>query len=153
MKRWRGILTALAGVTGLALAAAAAVPEDSGDGPVTMTEVGKNSYTFTIKGKSVDKLYPGGTRYIKLTLINPYGYALKVTELKGTVDKSSRKKCKPDKNNVKVWAYTDTLPITVPKYSSKTVHSLPVAMPLGASAECADTTFTIGLTGSAKKVG
>ncbi len=152
MRRRRAPLIALGALVSLSMLAIVA-PRLKPDDAVVLTAAGNNSFTFGISGKSVERLHPGATRYIQLTLANPYSHALKVTELKGVVEGSSRQACTPSARNIRIWAYSDELPVTVPRHSKKTVHSIPVMMPRSASPECAQTTFTIRLTGTAKKVG
>jgi hypothetical protein len=153
---WHRSVAAAAAAVGLLIAATADNGQDPADDTIALVgnrgqATGYGPLPFTLKGKSVDKLYPGATRNIALVLTNPYSYPLKVTALNGDVVSSSRKRCKPVSANIRVRSFTGRLPVVVPPFSKASVNSIPVSMPSGASADCADTTFTLRLSGTATR--
>jgi hypothetical protein len=107
---------------------------------------------FTVEGTSVRGLHPGAVKAIKLKIINPYGFALRVHHLGGEVTGTSRRECVANSTNLQVRQYSGRLPFTVPARSRAVLTgSLPITMPRQASPKCADTRFTIALSGTGTK--
>jgi hypothetical protein len=86
-----------------------------------------------------------------MTVTNPYVFPIKITSLQGEVTSSSRSRCRPTRDNVRIGAYNGALPFSVPRLSKSQIDAIPVSMPPGASPECARTTFTIRLVGTATR--
>lgn len=106
---------------------------------------------LSITAKPIRRLYPGTSRRTSLTVTNPYHFPVQITNLQGEVVGTSRRACKPTSSNVVVGRYTGRLPLTVPRFGARSIDSLRVSMPLDASPECAHTTFTIRLVGTATR--
>jgi hypothetical protein len=106
---------------------------------------------FSITAKPIRRLYPGASRQTSLTVTNPYHFPLLITNLQGQVVGTSRRACKPIRSNVAIGRYAGRFPLTVPRFGARTIDSLHVSMPLDASPECAHTTFTIRLVGTATR--
>ncbi len=144
----------LVGAIGILLGGSLAFGQGSPSEAAEMRAVStgrSQSYSFAVNGQSINGLYPGQTRYLKLTLTNPFEFPLLVRELHGSVIGTSRRLCAPSPENLVVRDYSGRLPERVPPRSSKTISSLPVYMPRSATRDCASTAFTIHLTASAER--
>jgi hypothetical protein len=154
---WRTSLAASVSLVCLAYAAASATTGDADPEIVTIT-ASVNSrghdatpFTIAVAGKALGKMYPGLTRDMALTLKNPYGFALKVTSLRGEVTASSKRKCRPTPANLVAKPYVGSLPLVVPARGEKRAGVIPLSMPWGASQDCQQAKFTIRLVGTATK--
>jgi hypothetical protein len=109
--------------------------------------------TFTVLGTPVRGLYPGATKKVVLRVRNPYPFKLSIESLGGRVTGTSRRGCAPTSANLVVRPYEGTLPVTVKPRSEAVLNGgLPVGMPRGATVKCADTRFSIALTGRGRKI-
>jgi hypothetical protein len=106
--------------------------------------------TFTVKGESVNGMYPGITKLMNIRVQNPYGFDLQVTQLAGKVTNTSRRTC--GTTSLVADRFGGTLPIKLKAKQSKSIGSIPVRMPASVGNECAATTFTVLLYGTATKV-
>lgn len=145
-------------LTALLLAAASGTPSASAGETMTITGTrdkahGYNQQTFGIAmgGKAPKGLYPGVVREMKLTLRNPYDFALSVKSLEGKVVSTSKRKCKPSASNLVARDYSGKLPLVVPPRGKVDAKTIPLFMPPNASAACQGAVFTIELTGTATK--
>ena len=146
-KRWRLAV-------GFLLVSGLASPQSLPSEVTEMRAVADNraqGYTFVIDGQSVSGIYPGQTRYLKLTLANPFPFPLAVRELRGKVVRTSRTLCSPSEENLIVRAYAGRLPERIPPHSRKAISSLPVYMPRSATRDCASTVFIVHLTATAER--
>jgi hypothetical protein len=157
MSRRRKSIVAIA-VSGLAfsgIALGVAFPDDETIILVSSRNVAyagqAASYSFGISAQQIPRLYPGVMRMTTLSITNPYHFSMQVTQLQAEVVSSSRRACKPTRNNVIVGRYTGRLPLTVPRFGTRAIEAIPVSMPRNASPECARTTFTIRLVGAATR--
>jgi hypothetical protein len=147
---------AAAGLVGL-LGAFGPVQPQSADEPTLylVSFDGRHNYTqmqFAVEGSSVQGLYPGAVKEIKLKISNPYSFALRIHTLSGKVIATSRRGCAVSKANLRVKEYIGRLPVTVPARSRTVLTgALPITMPREATANCADTRFTILLYGTGMK--
>ena len=97
-------------------------------------------------------LHPGAVKAIKLKIVNPYGFALRVHHLGGEVTGTSRRQCAANGTNLRVREYTGRLPsYGAGRSRAVLTGSLPITMPRQASPKCADTRFTIVLSGTGTK--
>ncbi|MGX6602352.1 hypothetical protein ACWKSP_09495 [Micromonosporaceae bacterium Da 78-11] len=107
---------------------------------------------FTLDGRSVRGLYPGATKPMRLTVINPYGFRLRLQRLSGNVKASSQRGCSPTSTNLVVKDYSGRLPVTVEARGRITLSGeIPVFMPRSASQKCAGAHFTILISGLGSK--
>jgi hypothetical protein len=155
--RWRTTLAATASLVCLSYAAASAHSHGAPDGNtlVLASPVGQTQYNvrFTITGKSVQGLYPGANKKIELTISNPYGFDLVLQRVEGRLVATSRRRCSPDPSHLAVRKYVGKLPVTLRAHSRTTAGTLPVEMPKDAPVRCADTKFTIAISGTARRAG
>jgi len=118
---------------------------------VSQAETGPGN-TFSISAPNVAGLYPGATRRLKLTVTNPYGFAIKVTDLWGRLETTSKNKCVPSSSNLMVQGVDGvTLPLTVGPRSGRAAGAVPLYMPNTVVDACQRASFTISLHGKARK--
>jgi len=131
-----------------------ASPSGGTSGPeMVLTHGAYRHYGFTISGTSPRGLYPGAVKPIRLTLVNPSAFSLRVTAVRGRLTATSRPGCRPISSNLSIGGFTGRLPITMRPASRKSVGSVAVSMPNSVANACQGATFTILLTGDATKVG
>lgn len=108
---------------------------------------------FTIRAAPVDRLYPGATRYLRLTIANPYHFDVKITQLSTEVVRTSRTDCAPTPTNVVVRPYAGppSLPLVIPANRSRLVGSVPVSMPNTVTDGCQNAEFILKFHGTATK--
>ncbi|MFI7540959.1 hypothetical protein [Actinoplanes sp. NPDC049599] len=153
MSRLRTTAGAVAGLIGLLAAFGPARPQSAAEPTLFLMSHGRQlDARFTVTGTSVRGLYPGAVKQLQLTIANPYRFALQIRSLSGRVGATSRRGCAVSAANLQVQRYTGRLPVTVPA-RGRTVLSgtLPITMPRQATAKCADTRFTIILSGTGTK--
>ncbi|GAA0802935.1 hypothetical protein [Spirilliplanes yamanashiensis] len=155
MKRWHSLVAAAA-VVGVAVAGASGGPQEPDDDTIMVTTArgtttGYGPFAFTVAGSSIKGLYPGVVKDMTVTLTNPYDFDIAVQSMHGAVVASSNPRCKPGPATLTTRPFTGKLPLIVKAGARQRVGAVPVAMPKGASAKCQKTTFTIQLTGTAKK--
>ncbi len=157
MRRMRTAAAALAGLAGLLAAFGPARPQ-SAEEPTLFLVSGNDRHSypshvqFTVEGASVRGLYPGAVKEMKLRIANPYSFALQIRSLSGKVSATSRRGCSVSSANLRVQGYTGRLPVTVPARSRTVLDGwLPITMPRQATARCADTRFTVILSGTGTK--
>jgi hypothetical protein len=106
-----------------------------------------------VEGKAVNGMYPGATKQVKLTVVNPYDFHLRLQSLGGKIAKTSRRGCAPTAANLEVRGYSGTLPVDIrPRSRTALAGGIPVMMPRSATAECADVKFFLTLSGIGAKV-
>jgi hypothetical protein len=116
--------------------------------------VADNGNSFSITAPDVSGLYPGTARNLLLTVTNPFGFAISVTDLWGQLDRVSPRTCVPAPSNLMVQAHAGgALPLTVPPRSGRAAGWIPLYMPNTVAEACQRATFTISLHGTAKKAG
>jgi hypothetical protein len=107
---------------------------------------------FELHGKSVRGLYPGVTKRMDVTIVNPNNFDLRIGSVRGRVTATSHKRCVASAMNLRVGDYTGPLPVVIKSRKRLTLKgSIPVVMPSGAAQACAGVRFTISLVGTAAK--
>jgi hypothetical protein len=155
MRRLRTVAAAVIGLVGLLAAFSPTLPQGAGE-PTLLLVAGdghrRSEVRFTVAGTSVRGLYPGAVKQIRLRIVNPYGFALRIQSLSGKVTATSRRTCAATGANLQIRPYTGRLPLTVPaRARTEFDGALPVTMPSTATAGCASTRFTIVLLGTGTK--
>jgi hypothetical protein len=157
MGRPRTFVGVAATLAGVLAAATAAQSSGASDGTILAlaSHSGQTQYRvqFSVDGKSVKGLYPGAVKKIQLKISNPYGFDLVLQRVEGRLVSTSRRRCSPGPAHLVVRKYLGPLPVTLRAHSRLTIGTLPVAMPKDAPAKCAGTTFTIAISGTAKRTG
>jgi hypothetical protein len=159
MHRWKITVGTVGMLAAFTLAASAGVQDASASETMVITGArhdlrsydDRQPFGIAMGGKAPKGLYPGVVREMKLTLRNPYDFALNVKSLRGEIVASSRRKCKPVAANLVARGYAGKLPIVIPPRGKVDAKSIPLYMPPGASQACAGATFTIRLSGTATK--
>jgi hypothetical protein len=157
MRKWQSAMIALASAVGIGIVSGS-VPARLNTETIVLTsqsgKLGSSNYTsfpFTLTGKSVNGLYPGAVKKMRITVFNPYRFDLTLRSIRGDVAGASRRKCPADARSLSVHAYAGVLPVVVPAGSSRRIGELPISMPRNATPQCAGTTFGIQLSGTATK--
>ncbi|MEV4350382.1 hypothetical protein AB0J83_38490 [Actinoplanes sp. NPDC049596] len=105
--------------------------------------------TFELQGRGVRGLYPGAVKQMRVTVVNPSAYRLRLHRIDGRVVSSSRRGCPATSASLLVKAYNGRLPQAVePRSRTTLAGTVPVTMPSGATTKCAGAHFTIALTGA-----
>ncbi|XVV11941.1 hypothetical protein ACQP2X_45190 [Actinoplanes sp. CA-131856] len=108
---------------------------------------------FALTGESVTGLYPGVTRKIKVTVVNPYGHPIALRGLEGRLVGTARRDCPATAASLRVGGYTGRLPIILkPGRRTTLPGAIPVTMPRNAAPKCSNTRFAIALAGVAGRV-
>ena len=159
MHRWKIVVGAAGTLAALTLAASAGIPDASASETMMITGAHRETrgyddhrpFDIAMRGKAPKGLYPGVVRDMKLTLRNPYDFALSVKTLRGEVVATSKRRCKTGPANLVARGYAGPLPIVIPPRGKVDAKSIPLHMPPGASQACAGAIFTIRLSGTATK--
>ncbi|HWS38190.1 MAG TPA: hypothetical protein VN408_36320 [Actinoplanes sp.] len=112
-----------------------------------------SSLTFAVRGSSVNDLNPGSIRHIRVSITNPYPFAIRVHRIEARVTGSSKWRCRPSANNLRIGPYTGSLPLIVPARERKTAREFEVRMPESVDNACQRTTFRLAFTAQATRVG
>jgi hypothetical protein len=156
LKHWRTALALAAMLAGGYFASSTISSPTSDDALVLLSHDGGQGYgpmQFDLDGRSVRGLYPGKTKPMKLTVINPYGFRLRLQRLSGRVATSSQRGCSPTSSNLVVRDFDGRLPVTIAAHGRVTLAgSIPVTMPWGASQKCAGSHFMIRLSGAGSRI-
>lgn len=158
MQRWHTLATAAAALIGAAGLSVALSSGDSTDQEIKLVAVqsaatGDPQYTFTVSATPVADLYPGAVRHLRITLTNPFAFALKVTGVRAELVSTSKAGCAPIAENLEVQSYTGALPERVTAKDSAEVGSVPLHMPNSVANACQEATFTIALHADATRDG
>lgn len=157
MKAWLTAVTATATLVTALVVAGGSSPGEPREQAMVLTHGGRDSdgnVRFTLSGHPVTGLYPGATRQIKVTVINPFGFPLSLQTLDGHLVGTNRRGCPATRAALRVAAYTGRLPVTIKPYGRSTLPgSIPVTMPRDATPKCANTKFQISLAGTGRKAG
>ncbi|MFC7527847.1 hypothetical protein [Actinoplanes sp. GCM10030250] len=118
------------------------------------TEVGfanRSAYTFGVTSTPMKELHPGAVRRSKLTVSNPYPFAIEIRSITVRLASTSKRKCKPTSANLRVGSHRGRLPITVPVRGRKAAGEFEVTMPNTAADACQKTTFRMAITATATR--
>ncbi|GIJ51276.1 hypothetical protein Val02_81620 [Virgisporangium aliadipatigenens] len=115
---------------------------------------GPEAVAFEIGAAPVTGLYPGATKPMKLVIVNPTRFDLRIESLAGTVRSTTRPGCAPTPTNLVVRPRVGppTLPMTVPAYQRREAGSVTLYMPNTVADACQGTVFDIRFQGSGAKV-
>jgi hypothetical protein len=146
MNGWRAAITAWAGLAGLL--ASGYVPAQSY--PSERIVLLGQSATFSFDAPPIRGLYPGATKRIPLTVLNPSREQLTLRNLEGRLVSTSRRGCPANASTLRVGHYEGRLPVVIPAgRRMRLPGSIAVTMSRTATPRCAGTRFTIRLTGVA----
>lgn len=156
MKRWwmATVSAAVLIAAGFIVATDSSEAEDDGN----LVLVGQGGHHddplyFQLKGKPVKGLYPGAVKQMRITVVNPLGFPLRVQSLTAKVADSNRRDCHADPQNLQVRRYNGRLPIMVAASGrTELAGSFPVTMPSGATRKCAGARFIISISGVGQRV-
>ena len=152
----RILLTAITAAAALVTAGfvAAAGQEGAPAEEMVLTNGGPygGGYRFTVTGRPITGLYPGATRQITVTVVSPYRFPLVLHEVSGRLVSTSRRGCPATSASLRITPYRGRMPFTVAPAARTTLPgSLTVTMPRTATPKCANSRFTIALTGTGRR--
>jgi hypothetical protein len=151
VKAWLGTLAAAVAFTGLVVAAG--LMPRSGSTVLVGRSESHGQVQFEVEGEPVGGLFPGGHKQIKLSVVNPFGYRLRLVSLTGRVVSTSRTGCPATSASIVVESYRGRLPVTLNARSrTKLAGSIPITMPKDATPRCSSTRFVLSFTGAGEKV-
>jgi hypothetical protein len=107
--------------------------------------------TFQIRPSSAGLLYPGATRKIDLTIVNPNPFPITVRMIKGRLASTSRSGCKPEATNLQVRPYSGRLPVIVGPFGRRDAGHIEVHMPNSVVDSCQRAQFVIHVDSDASR--
>ncbi|MFG1989211.1 hypothetical protein ACGFJ7_04415 [Actinoplanes sp. NPDC048988] len=157
MKAWLTAITATATLVMACVVAASGQQGTPDEQAMVLTHGDRDdsgSVRLSLTGQPVTSLYPGATRRIKVSVVNPFDFPLTLGSLDARVVGTARRDCPATPANLRVGDYNGRLPVAVRPHQRVTLSgSIAVTMPRGATPKCANTKFTIALTGTGWKAG
>ena len=150
VKIWWTTLATAALIGGLVVVVTPGSPDPADDETMVMVgrEHGDGALHFALDGRAVRGLYPGAVKQMRVAVVNPSRSRMSLQQLRGKVVASTRRGCPATAANLQIQGYSGKLPVTIAAYGRTTLAgTLPVTMPIGASARCAGARFTIALHG------
>ncbi len=153
LKSWWTAAGAVAMLAGVLLAVAPDAPDTAAEDEAMVLVGGHGGdhrggpMYFVLEGKPVRNLYPGAVRQMRITVLNPLGYRLRLQQVTGKVTSSSRRGCPATPSSLEIRTFTGRLPVMLPARGRTTLDgALPVAMPSGTTEKCAGARFTIAIS-------
>lgn len=144
MGRWWTTFAAVTVLVGAGLASAR-------DTPAEALTSDHRTYQFALSAESITGLSPGTTKSLRITARNPTGDRILITQIRAEVVASSRRHCRGTSANLTISRFAGSLPQPLEAHRTRIIGSLPVSMPVRASGTCPDTTFTLKITGTARR--
>ena len=142
---WVAAATSLAGSSLLSSAAPVAPPLGESIALANWQADGRHHrpQPIEIRVSTTGNLYPGARRKVRLTIINPNVFPVKVRMIRGRVKSTSRRGCAPLPTNLEVRPYSSRLPLTVGPRSRRDAGSLDIFMPNSVVDACQRARFII----------
>jgi hypothetical protein len=154
--KWRRTIAMAASVAG-SLLLGSAVPSATPPGETIslMDWHGQSSghSGFQVRASSTGLLYPGTTRKISLTVVNPNPFPIRVRMIKGRLASTSRAGCRPVASNLQVRPYTGRLPLVVAPFGRRDAGHLELHMPGSVVDACQRARFVIHIDSDAARSG
>jgi hypothetical protein len=113
---------------------------------------GRTAFTFEVTGSPMEKFHPGAVRRTRVTVVNPYPFAIRVQRVEARVTGTSKWRCRPTPANLTIGRYLGSLPVTVPAHGRKTAGEFEVTMPHTVADACQKATFRLAFSAGAQKV-
>ncbi len=156
MRNWRLLLAASASVAGsflLGSAAPSVAPPGEAISLVDWHGQAPDHQGFRVWASSTGLLYPGITRRISLTVVNPNPFPITVRTIKGHLSSASRSGCRPTATNLQIRPYAGHLPVVVRAFGRRDAGYLEVHMPGSVVDACQRARFVIRIDGEAARSG
>ncbi|MEU4618913.1 hypothetical protein AB0G04_02880 [Actinoplanes sp. NPDC023801] len=109
------------------------------------------AFSFEVTGSPMEKFHPGAVRRTRVTIANPYPFAIRVRQVDARVTGSSKWRCRPTAANLTIGGYLGSLPLTVPAYGRKTAGEFEVTMPHTVADACQRATFRLAFSAGAER--
>ncbi|MEV6844189.1 hypothetical protein [Actinoplanes sp. NPDC051411] len=156
MSKWRLVLAGSVALTGslmLGSAAPSSAPPGETISLVDWHGHSSDRQAFQIRTSSTGLLYPGATRKISLTIVNPNPFPITVRMIKGRLASTSRTGCRPTASNLQVRPYTGRLPLVVAPFGRRDAGHLELHMPGSVVDACQRARFVIHIDSDAARSG
>jgi hypothetical protein len=108
--------------------------------------------SFSIDAPAVRGMYPGAVKPLTLKMSNAGRYDIRITNLTGTVVRTSKPGCAPTSTNLVIRRWLSPRSATVKAHGRSAMGSLPLYMPNTVANSCQNATFTIKLSGTGTQV-
>jgi hypothetical protein len=156
MPKWRLAVAATISLTGSLLLGSATpfvAPPGRTIDLVSWPARGPSSgyHGFQVKASTTGRLFPGATRPVSLTIVNPNPFPITVRMIKGTVAWTSRRGCRPSATNLEVRPYRGRLPLVVRPFSRRSAEALEIHMPNSVVDACQRARFVIHIDSNAAR--
>ena len=116
---------------------------------VDLAQVG--AFSFQVTGSPMEKFHPGAVRRTRVTIANPYPFAIRVHRVEARVTGTSKWRCKPTAANLTIGRFWGGLPLTVPAHGRKTAGEFEVTMPHTVADACQKATFQLAYSARADR--
>jgi hypothetical protein len=107
---------------------------------------------FEIKTSSPGPLFPGATRNMRLTIVNPNPFPIAVRAIKGRLASTSHPRCKAIAANLQVHPYAGQLPLVIRSFSRRDVGQIEIHMPNSVVDACQWARFDIRIDSDATRL-
>ncbi|GIF24572.1 uncharacterized protein (DUF58 family) [Actinoplanes tereljensis] len=151
--KWRTSLTSLV-LVGLTLVTVGPPSQGEFDAAqlVLTGHDGRTPSRFSVEGTPIQGLFPGAVRSVRLTVVNPERFALRIERLTGRTVATSRRGCPV--SGLRVTGYEGKLPVRVQaRGRTRLPGVLVVTMPRNTTPKCAETRFVIEFLAVGTRVG
>lgn len=112
----------------------------------------RSAFAFAVTGSPMEQFHPGAVRRTRVTIANPYPFAIRVRQVDARVTGSSKSRCKPTPANLTIGKYRGGLPLIVPAGGRRTAGEFEVTMPDTVANACQRATFRLAFSASAERV-
>ena len=152
---WVAAATSLAGSFLLSSAAPVAPPLGESIALANWQAAGRHDrpQPIEIRVSTVGDLYPGARRKVRLTIINPNVFPIKVRTIRGRIKSTSRRGCAPLATNLEIRPYSGHLPLTMAPRSRRDAGQLDIYMPNSVVDACQRARFVIRVEADAVEAG
>ncbi|MEV0897702.1 hypothetical protein [Actinoplanes sp. NPDC049802] len=105
-----------------------------------------------VSGSPIGGLHPGAVRRTRVTVTNPFPFAIAVRSVEARVASTSERRCRPVDANLQVGTYLGVLPLSVPGNGRKPGGEFEVTMPNTVVDACRKASFKLVFTATATRV-
>jgi hypothetical protein len=112
----------------------------------------RSAFAFEVTGSPMEQFHPGAVRHTRVTIANPYPFAIRVRQVEARVTGSSKSQCKVAPANVTIGRYRGDLPLIVPARGRKSAGEFEVTMPNTVADGCQRAIFRLTFSAQADRV-
>jgi hypothetical protein len=110
------------------------------------------AFAFEVTGSPMEQFHPGAVRRTRVTVANPYPFAIRVQRVEARVTGTSKWRCRPAAANLTIGRHLGSLPLTVPAHGRTAAGEFEVTMPYTVADACQKATFRLAFTAGAERV-